>query len=345
MERDPEHLRIIGQWLLVGVAMLVVQIALGGITRLTGSGLSMTDWNPIMDAFPPLSEAGWQEAFEGYKKIGQYQMLNADFTLADFKFIYFWEWLHRNWARLILVAFAIPFCFFLYRGYFKKSDLPKLFVLLSIGLALALIGWIMVASGLNETSLYVDHFKLALHFCTALFLIALTFWYALEYLYPKGFGFKISVRQRNVLILIIAILGLQLTYGAFMAGLKAAQAASTWPTINGDWLPNTFFTKNIFNNKISVHFIHRSLGYLLAIGILLWTMVVRKKITSRVVYLPSIAVFLQVLLGVLSVLYSPKAVKNGWGIFEWNAQLHQLVAMVLLLSLVYILYLFRQKAK
>lgn len=344
MEKAENRYKIIGQWLLLGVAMLVVQIALGGITRLTGSGLSMTDWNPIMDALPPLNETDWQQAFNEYKKIGQYQILNADFTLSDFKFIYFWEWFHRNWARLILVAFAIPFCIFLYKGLFRKSDLPKLLVLLCIGLALALIGWIMVASGLNETSLYVDHFKLALHFCTALFLISLTFLYALEYLYPNGFEFDASTSQKRLLKAILIILAVQLTYGAFMAGLKAAPDAPTWPTINGEWLPSSLWIENFLSHPISVHFVHRGLAYLLFVLIIIWTVKMRKTYQSNHVYIPLVLVVLQIILGILTVLYAPFAVKNGWGVFEWNAQLHQLIAMSLLLSLVYFLFVFRKKA-
>ena len=116
--------RIIARWLLIGVAMLVVQVLLGGITRLTGSGLSITEWDPIMGAIPPLNETQWQHAFKGYQQIAQFKYLNSNFTLSDFKFIFFWEWFHRLWARLMGVVFLIPFIYFLIKGYFKKKAPP-----------------------------------------------------------------------------------------------------------------------------------------------------------------------------------------------------------------------------
>lgn len=322
--------------------MLTIQVLLGGITRLTGSGLSMTEWEPILGALPPLNKADWQEAFNSYKKIGQFTYLNADFTLSDFKFIYFWEWFHRNWARLISVAFLIPFVYFLVKGFFRLQDLPKLLILFAIGVLLAMVGWIMVFSGLNPEDLYVSHIKLAMHFNLAMFLISLTFWFALGYL-KKNLTLKPSKKLRRWTIAFIVILAVQLVYGAFMAGQKAAQAASTWPLINGDLLPQSVLENNIFYHNISIHFVHRTLAFLLvAIG-LYWTWQVTKIGNVKRRFLPLMLISVQALLGIVTVITAPKAVKNGWGIFEWNAQLHQLVAMCLLLSLVYFLFIFRKR--
>jgi heme a synthase len=337
--------KIIGQWLLLGVGMLIVQIALGGITRLTGSGLSITEWNLVLGALPPLNQEAWQQAFEQYQQIGQFKYVNADFTLADFKFIYFWEWFHRNWGRLLGLVFALPFIYFLIKGMVPRSFIPKLIILFLLGMSQGLIGWIMVASGINDTNLYVDHFKLALHFISALFLISLTFWYALQYIYPNGFVLNISKQQQQLLLFIFILLGIQLTYGAFMAGLKAAQVAPSWPSINGDYVPTSIWTKNIFSHAISVHFMHRTLAYILFIVILFWSWQAKKTMGLKSALAPGVLVFVQLLLGIGSVLYSPQAVKNGWGIFEWNAQLHQLVAMLLLLSLVYHLFQMKTKSK
>ena len=343
--KNTEHRRaIIGKWLLLGVAMLCVQVLLGGITRLTGSGLSITEWEPILGALPPMNDTDWNQAFDEYKKIGQYAYLNSDFTLGDFKFIYFWEWFHRNWARLISVAFLVPFIYFLFKGLFKLSDLPKLIILFAIGVLLAMVGWIMVFSGLNPEDLYVSHIKLAMHFNLAMFLISLTFWYALGYL-KENLSLAKNHRLKNLTIGFIVILAVQLIYGAFMAGQKAAQAAPTWPFINGDWLPSSVLQKSILYHTISIHFIHRTLAFLIFLYGIYWTWQCNKIVGLKRRFLPIILVLFQALLGILSVLTSPKAIKNGWGIFEWNAQLHQLVAMALLLSLVYFLYVFGHKAK
>ncbi len=327
---------------MLGVAMLMVQVLLGGITRLTGSGLSITEWEPILGALPPMNDTDWNRAFDSYKEIGQFTYLNADFTLDDFKFIYFWEWFHRNWARLISVAFLIPFIYFLVKGYFRLGDLPKLIILFAIGILLAMVGWIMVFSGLNPDDLYVSHIKLAMHFNLAMFLIALTFWFAMGYLKERLPVAK-NTKLRNLTIVFIVVLALQLVYGAFMAGQKAAQAAPTWPFINGDWLPTSVLEKSIFYHTISIHFVHRTLAFIILLLSLYWTWQVRAKVRVKRYLLPLALVLVQALLGIFSVLSAPKAVKNGWGLFEWNAQLHQLIAMSLLLSLVYFLFIFRKQ--
>lgn len=313
--------------------MLIVQVLLGGITRLTGSGLSMTDWKPILDTLPPLNHSEWMAAFDAYKEIGQFKYLNADFSLSDFKFIYFWEWFHRNWARLILVAFIIPFCFFLYKGLFKLTDIPKLLLLMGGGIALGIVGKIMVFSGLNETDLYVGHIELAMHFTGAQLLIALTFWVGLQFVYKPSERLRNKKIARWSLILLL-LLGLQFVFGAFMAGLKAATAAATWPSINGELIPTTF-SGPIIHDKIAIHFIHRGLGYLIFILISIWSFTSLKASQVRYTWLPMILVSLQVILGIVSLIYSPAAVRNGFGSFEWSAQIHQIVAMLLMLSLVW----------
>lgn len=338
MQTEEKNYKIIGQWLLLGVFMLIVQIALGGITRLTGSGLSITEWKLVLGALPPMDETEWQVAFEKYQQIGQFKFINADFTLDDFKFIYFWEWLHRNWGRLIGIIFALPFVYFLIKKMVPKSFIPKLLILFLLGLSQGLIGWIMVASGINDTNLYVDHFKLALHFCSALFLISLTFWYALEYIYPNGLEIKIQPNSKKILLIMISLLSLQLCYGAFMAGLKAAQSAPTWPSINGDWIPDILGKESLWSHPILVHFIHRNLAYVLFFTVIFWSFKVKRSKHFRYKFLPITLVFIQLILGIYAVLCSPRAIKNGWGSFEWNAQLHQFVAMLLLLSLVFHLF-------
>lgn len=349
--------RPVAIWLLVGVFMIIVQVVLGGITRLTGSGLSITEWQPILGTLPPLGEQQWQHAFDGYKQIAQYKHLNAYFTLADFKFIYFWEWLHRLWGRLIGVVFLIPFIVFLIQGRFRKEMVRPMIILFLLGGLQGLIGWIMVKSGLNDENLYVSHIRLAIHFIAALGLLVYTYWFALSLLTGrKDFVYQLSLKKFTGVL--VTLLVIQLIYGAFMAGLKAATFAPTWPSINGDYLPagmnqfrgatDSWFTSFI-NHPIAVHFMHRNLAYLIAALILVWTvMSLRIKGSSffnAVRWLPLFFVVLQVGLGIGAVLTGPKAIAHGWGVFEWFAQLHQLVAILLLLSLITVLFVNRRSNK
>ena len=355
MEKELTHRssKPIAIWLLIGVGMIVVQILLGGITRLTGSGLSITEWNVVTGTFPPTNNQLWLLEFDKYKLTPQYNLLNFDFTLQDFKKIFFWEWFHRFWARLIGVVFAIPFIVFLIQKRFRPSMVKPMLILFLLGALQGAIGWIMVASGLEGEAIYVKPTKLALHFIFAMGLLCYTFWFALELLVPKE---KIvsspSVRKLNIGIL--AVLVLQLVYGAFMAGHKAATAAATWPDINGHIIPPGMMGSNegllnLVDNKITIHFIHRGLAYLLLILIILLTIRLYKvtgpSLINKTKWWPLLLVIAQIILGIASVLWSLKIIPNQWGLFEWMAQLHQLVAMCLLLSLIWILYLVRNKTQ
>jgi cytochrome c oxidase assembly protein subunit 15 len=213
--------RPVAIWLLVGVFMIIVQIILGGITRLTDSGLSITEWQPILGTIPPMNEAQWNEAFDKYKQIAQYQHLHAYFTLEDFKSIFFWEWMHRVWGRLIGIVFFIPFIIFLVQRRFSKEMVTPMVILFLLGGLQGAIGWIMVKSGLNDENLYVSHIRLAIHFITALGLLVYTWWFALRLVVQKK-QMIFSPSSKKLLGWIIGLLVLQLAYGAFMAGLKAA---------------------------------------------------------------------------------------------------------------------------
>jgi cytochrome c oxidase assembly protein subunit 15 len=342
----------IATWLLVGVGMIIIQVLLGGITRLTGSGLSITEWNVVTGTLPPLNEQQWLVEFDKYKQTPQFSLLNFDFTLQDFKFIFFWEWFHRFWARLIGVIFAVPFIIFLLQKRFRPSMVKPMLILFLLGALQGAIGWIMVASGLTGDAIYVKPTKLALHFIFALGLLCYAFWFALELLVPKE---KLIVNSsiRKWSWWIIAVLGVQLIYGAFMAGHKAATAAPTWPDINGSIIPPDMMGHNegllnLVDNKITIHFIHRGLAYLLLVLIILLSVKLYKTAGSsplrKTWWLPALLVTVQVVLGILSVLFSLQIIPNQWGAFEWMAQLHQLVAMFLLLSLCWVVYLVRGKS-
>jgi cytochrome c oxidase assembly protein subunit 15 len=345
--------RLVATWLLIGVGMTVIQIALGGITRLTGSGLSITQWDVITGALPPLNEQKWMEEFAKYKQTPQYQLLNFEFTVSDFKFIFFWEWFHRLWARLIGVVFAAGFIWFIVKKHFRKEMINPLLILFLLGALQGAVGWIMVASGLTGDAVYVKPTRLALHFIFALVLLCYTFWFALQLLVRKEqITVNASLRKWNVWIL--AILVVQLIYGALMAGHKAATAAPTWPSINGSMVPDTMFSDtpfllNFIDNKILIHFIHRGLAYTLLVLIIIWSVqLFRANGTSlfrKTRWQPMAIILLQAVLGILTVLTSTGIVPGVWGVFEWMAQLHQLVGMLLMLSLVWMLYLVRPRLK
>jgi cytochrome c oxidase assembly protein subunit 15 len=343
--------RPVAIWLLLGVGMIIIQILLGGITRLTGSGLSITEWNVVTGALPPLNEQQWLMEFEKYRQTTQFRLLNFDFTISDFKSIFFWEWFHRVWARLIGFVFIIPFVWFLFTKQFKKQMVQPMLILFLLGALQGAIGWIMVASGLTGDAIYVKPTKLALHFVFALGLLTYTFWFALELLIPKENRVDNKSAAKKI-YWILVILFLQLTYGALMAGHKAATAAPTWPDINGEIIPQGLVRTsegwlNWIDNTIAVHFVHRGLAYLLLILIGWLTYSIKDlkgtKLFQQIKWLPLVIVFIQVLLGIFAVLTSLQIVPGSWGLFEWMAQIHQLVAMLLLMSLVLLLYFVRSK--
>ena len=338
--------RPVAIWLFIGVGMIIIQVLLGGITRLTGSGLSITEWKPILGALPPMNEQAWQAAFDHYKEIAQYKYVNSHFSLSDFKAIYFWEWLHRDWARLMGVVFALPFVYFVATKKIDRSMIKPMVILFILGALQGAIGWIMVQSGLNEENLYVSHIRLAVHFIAALLLLCYVLWFALRISTPpNSIVYAPSLRKLNIWLLVL--LTVQLVYGAFMAGLHAALAASTWPDINGMWWPlgmgsQESFLTDITHNQITIQFIHRGLAYLIAILVAVWwwkaaqTPVYSR--LHRIRYLPLLLVLLQVLLGVLTVMGSQIKIPIMLAI------LHQFTGMLLLLALVWALFLSNAKA-
>jgi len=331
--------------------MIIIQVLLGGITRLTGSGLSITEWKPIMGALPPMNDHDWNIAFEKYKQIAQYKYLNSSFTLSDFKSIFFWEWFHRLWARLIGVVFIIPFVIFLVQRRFKKEMVKPLLILFLLGALQGLVGWIMVQSGLEDSDLlYVSHYKLAIHFIFALGLLCYTLWFALQLLVPAH-QITASKTLRSFTLWLISFLVVQLIYGAFMAGLKAATAAPTWPSMNGVWWPQNRHSYGdrhfagisfLYDHPLMIHFIHRNLAYLVTLLVIAWTWKAYKTggtaLFRQTRWMPLFLVLLQVILGILTVLNSINPDE-----FLWLAVAHQFIAMLLLLALFFMLYIIRSR--
>jgi cytochrome c oxidase assembly protein subunit 15 len=346
--------KIVANWIFLGVAMLIIQVLLGGVTRLTGSGLSITEWKPIMGFLPPLNEADWQQSFDKYKNIAQYKYIHHHFTLDDFKFIFFWEWFHRLWARVIAIAFAIPFIYFLIKKYIKPVMIRPLVILFLLGALQGAIGWIMVKSGLNDQDVYVSHIKLSIHFVSAMVLIVYALIVSLSLITQENTYLNNTTTSSftKFTYCLIALLVVQLFYGAFMAGLKAANAAPTWPSINGDFLPinnKVSVVDFLFFNKISIHFIHRGLAYLLVALSIYWYIKAKtikaSSLFTTYKFLPIVVVISQVILGIVAVLISPKIVLGSFRSFEWVALIHQLTGMVLLLSFCGVIFIAnREKA-
>jgi heme a synthase len=349
----PTSSRLVANWILIGVCMLMIQVILGGITRLTGSGLSITEWNVVTGTLPPLSETKWLEEFERYKATTQYKLLNTDFTLEDFKFIFFWEWLHRFWARLIGVVFIVGFVYLVVKKQLRKSMQKPLLILFFLGAFQGVIGWIMVASGLTGDAVYVKPTRLTLHFTFALGLIAYAFWIVLQLKIPASQRMSIPTIKTWTWSL-ITLLFLQLVFGALMAGHKAATIAPTWPDMNGSFVPGGILSENpvmlnFIENKTTVHFTHRIIAYVLFVATFLFTLKLswlpRMTVTlKKLRWAPITLIVIQVLLGIATVLTSTGISANTWGMFEWMAQLHQIVAMLFLLSLLTILYLTNTKS-
>ena len=334
-------------WLLAGVAMIIIQVLIGGITRLTESGLSITEWKPITGALPPLNETAWQAEFDRYKVTDQFKYVHQNFSLNDFKGIFFWEWFHRLWARCMALVFLVGFGYFLVTKKFHRKTVLPMVILFLLGAAQGAIGWFMVKSGLVPEKYFVGHVELATHFMAALALLSYTLWFALQLLEtPKKK--VVNAPLQKLLLVILVILFFQLVYGAFMAGLKAAISAPTWPAINGRMIPDmnelSPWVKNLVYNNIAVQFVHRSLAYLLFILIGFWWFTSRhcsenklfRRLRNGVMQL----VVLQVLLGILTVLnatYPHRLVVLGVS--------HQFIGMLLLVAVVTTLFILKQKVK
>lgn len=251
----------IANWLLAVALLVFAMVVVGGITRLTESGLSITEWKPVSGAIPPLNEADWQEAFAKYQQIPEYQLINKGMTLAQFKFIYFWEFIHRFIGRLIGIAFALPLAWFALRRAVPHGYGWRLSALLALGGLQGAIGWWMVASGLTLRT-DVSHYRLAAHLLAALFILGGLVWTALDL---KALAANPASRPAKLTgfgVGILVVLGIQLLFGAYTAGLNAGLVTNQWPLMNGQFFPGTTqagrtFTDAIFNDPAIIHFIHR----------------------------------------------------------------------------------------
>ncbi len=269
-----KHIRALRIWLGAIALLIVAMILVGGATRLTESGLSITEWKPVTGAIPPLSEMDWQNAFEAYKQIPQYTELNRGMSLDEFKTIYWWEWAHRFLGRLIGLVFFVPFVAFWLAGYLPRALLPRLIGLFVLGGLQGAIGWYMVMSGLvDRTS--VSQYRLMIHFGIAVAILGYTLW-ILFGLGREGQGRRLPAHQSAVPYvsgLVLTLIFLQLLAGALVAGLDAGMGYNTWPLINGAFVPDGLGSAspwylNLFENGLTVQFNHRMLAYALVLATL-----------------------------------------------------------------------------
>ncbi|MEO8235852.1 MAG: COX15/CtaA family protein [Flavobacterium sp.] len=328
-------------WLLSGCFLVFIMVVVGGITRLTNSGLSMTDWHLVTDTFPPLTEVKWEETFEKYKQFPEYQKINIhnDFTLSDYKFIYFWEWFHRFIGRIIGLVFIIPFVYFLAKKKLDTETLKKCGILLGMGAFQGFLGWFMVKSGLIDAP-DVSHFRLSLHLTFAFITFAYTLWVALDLIYPERKTVIFPLRNLARITLVVIIL--QIIYGGFVAGLNAGLIHNHWPLMSdGQFFhesiileKDSWFTR-FTEGKSGVQFVHRTIAYFV-VGLILFLTFKSKKYTiseeqKNGLNLLMIIVFVQFTLGVLTLLY---------GVPLWLGVTHQAMAFLLLATITYTLHRF-----
>ena len=313
----------IARWLFAVAALVVTMVVVGGITRLTESGLSITEWKPVTGAIPPLSEAQWQAEFAAYQQIGEYRRINgpAGMTLADYKFIYFWEWAHRLLGRVIGLAFALPLVWFWLKGAIPRGYKLPLLGLLALGGLQGVFGWFMVRSGINETMTDVSHFWLSIHLMTALLTLALLVWVALDMRALARDGSARPARLTAVAAVSGAILFIQLLLGAWVAGLDAGFASDTWPLMQGRLVPEYggSFLWAAAHDPFLVHFLHRWWAWVAVAALVVLARKVRAADRKASIAVHS-AFGTQILLGVATVMS---------GMALWLAVLHQLVGALL----------------
>lgn len=329
--------RAVALWLLAGCLLIAAMVTIGGVTRLTGSGLSITEWNVIMGALPPRTEMDWAELFRKYQAIPQYQLVNPHFTLEDFKSIFWWEYVHRLVGRGIGLVFLVPFVIFLAKGWLDRPLLRKVLLIFGLGALQGALGWFMVASGLSERT-SVSHYRLAAHLLTALLTLAVTLWVALDLLQPDRPARPVPPAIRSQARLFTFLLAVQIGYGALVAGLKAGFAYNTFPLMGGRVIPAGAWQltpgwSNLLENPATVQFVHRALAWTLALlGAWLWH-TLRVHGVRRQANLLLGALALQFSLGILTILRLPQQ-PVVWGASHQAGAVALLVAAVLVLHTV-----------
>jgi len=339
------HDRAIARWLIIVAIMIYGMVILGGVTRLTGSGLSMVEWAPIMGAIPPLSEQEWEQTFDKYKQYPEYQKINRDMTLSDFKGIFVFEYTHRLLGRLIGLAFLIPFLFFYFKKQIKPGLLPKLITMFVLGGLQGGLGWLMVKSGMVDMP-NVSHFRLAAHLSAAILIYGYILWQAWSLLYPNArnsWAPGISRLQTHIRVLTVIIL-LMIISGAFVAGTHAGAMFKTFPDMNGHVFPPGLFDMtplllNFVENPTTIQFDHRVIAYVIVIYVsFVWWCSRKYTLTGsarRSINFLMLIMVIQVILGISTLLSEPHTVLRG-GVSVPLAAMHQGGALLLFTIVLYV---------
>lgn len=321
-------------WLDSMLFAICIMVVIGGVTRLTESGLSMTDWRLIGGSVPPLSQNDWLEKFDLYKGSPQHKIVNPDMTLSEFKGIFWWEYIHRMWGRLLGFLFIIPYVYFWIRGHLDMRRAKLLLIALLLGAAQGFLGWFMVQSGLVDRP-WVSPVRLTLHFMLAIFLLSFLFWQRLEISANIPDSIKMPVWLNRVLPVLLTLFILQLAYGGLMAGLRAALDYPSFPTMNGQWIPDYLWKSslgifNIVENSTFVQFAHRGLAFALLLGstlIVIRTNALKSLANWRFAFiLLAGLVWIQFLLGIMTVISSKGEIPVFWGV------IHQFGAVILVMA-------------
>ncbi|MCG2420244.1 COX15/CtaA family protein [Aequorivita sp. F47161] len=326
-------------WLLTGCFLIFIMVVVGGITRLTHSGLSISSYKLVSGTIPPLNEAEWIAEFEHYQQFPEYQKLHNHFDLEDFKDIYFWEYIHRVLGRLLGIVFIIPFLYFLLKKQLTKPTIKKAIILLFLGGFQGFLGWYMVKSGLIDRP-SVSHYRLAMHLTTAFLTFAYTLWVALDLIYPVKKA--INTHIRNIIRFGMAILLIQIIWGAFVAGLDAGWIHNHWPLMNDGklihetvYIEQTPLWRNFVEGKSGVQFVHRYMAYVVvAVIFYIWYKARKMDITSlqkQGINALLILVFTQFILGVFTLIMQVPVVLGV---------LHQVTAFFLLAGMTFVLHRF-----
>jgi cytochrome c oxidase assembly protein subunit 15 len=332
--------RPVRNWLLVGVVMVIMQVFIGGVTRLTGSGLSITKWEIVTGTLPPLSTAAWQETFELYKATPQYQKINQGMSLSAFKFIFFWEYFHRLWARTLGFVFLIPFLWFLYKKMLPTWLLRRLGITVLLGALVATFGWIMVASGLINRP-WVNAYKLTLHLSLALIVLSYLWWTYLLTWQQEVNPVPQRSRWSNWSIVLFSVTFFQIMLGGVMSGAKAGLFFPTWPLIDGGIIPSVILQSANWNIQNIIEYdrhpfmsgliqtLHRNVAYILAVLIALYVWRARllhtRLLTVRIHAALLFTLALQIILGITTLISCRGTIPVALGV------LHQLVAVILLM--------------
>ena len=311
-QKDTEYYNhVIYLWLLTITTMILGIIVIGGLTRLTDSGLSMTDWKPLLGTIPPLNENSWQAVFEMYKQTPEFKIVNKNMILEEFKYIFWWEWFHRIFARLIGIVFIFPLIYFIFKKQINKTLSIRLSIVFIFGIFQAFVGWWMVKSGLNENP-YVSPYRLTFHLLNALIIFSILLWIAMDYRYSIKIEF-IPKKFNNDFYIFVSIILIFITIasGGFMAGTNSGQSFNTFPLMNGKIFPEDYHLEdyglfNIFENTVAINFNHRWLSIFVFIFILFVCFKFLKfnneNISRTFVYLIVFFLTMQVLLGIVTLL-------------------------------------------